>query len=77
MKEPKELIVEVLSATDEIKARTLDSVIRHLEKVILSEPRERERKRARIAIINIAKWVKINEEIKHEGNVIVNSVQVN
>lgn len=49
---------DVLLTSDEVKARTLDHVVKHLQNVILTETRERERKRATIALKHITKWSK-------------------
>lgn len=48
----------VTACSDEVKARTLDHVVKHLQNVILTETRERERKRANIALKHITKWAK-------------------
>jgi hypothetical protein len=48
----------VLETSDSIKAQTLDHVVKHLQNVILTETRERERKRASIALKHITKWAK-------------------
>lgn len=49
---------DVLSTSDRVKAQTLDHVVKHLQNVILTETRERERKRAKIALQHITKWAK-------------------
>lgn len=49
---------DVLASPEATKAKTLDHVVMHLQKVIATEPRERERKRAKIALQHITKWAK-------------------
>lgn len=49
---------DILATSNEVKAQTLDHVVKHLQNVILTETRERERKRANIALKHITKWSK-------------------
>ncbi len=58
MKTPEEIAAEILAASPEEKARTLDHIARHLAKAATNDPRDRERARAGIALRQIAGWVK-------------------
>ena len=44
----------------EIESETYQDIIKHLKNAI-NDPRERERKRAKIALLTIQKWYKKNE----------------